>query len=694
MTLPPHLINKACLMVQAAEVARGAAFSRPKKTAQAAALERAGAERWLTRLGPKTFTGEFAPFHLDFWGWYWDIRLKLLRGEALPPEEMAALLMWGRGMGKSSNVEWACIAEGALGDGGFVMYVSGTEKQAREHVAAVKGRLESSLVAEYYPGLSRPEIGAHGNQRGWRQDYLATASGWGILPIGLDQGIRGGRKDDTRFSLIVLDDIDDHNDSAAAVEKKLDTIARTILPAGDPSTVVLFAQNLIHEDSVLNQVYTRRSDVLSDRREFGPHRSFEEVELAPHPEHPGKSVIRSARPTWGHIDLAAARLFLSRSGRKGFMAEYQHEFDEDRSERVLKNWSDDLHVITWDEFERVYGLREIPALWQKSCANDWAWTRSDYHANVAAFLTVSAQNSELPGMVFLYNCMSFGAGTEADDVAVRILRAMAPCVTAGGVRRSWDELLEANLTRAGVEGFTTSATQAVRARRDTLARVIPPLVQRILGAQRFGLFRGSHEQNSGALKVYRDVYGLPFSACNPGADGGVEMLNHLMRVDEGREHPFRPGVMGYTRFFLIADEGREAGPRAASSKGLHDSDLARFQLARWRNGSPKLGEGGVIERGPLKMHDDFGNVLMMLLHDGKALLAAPLTAEERYQATLPPHLQPERVARLEDPDERARALTAQLMLRQKHEYEHEELRRQRLRRNPVRAWRELGRSGR
>jgi hypothetical protein len=572
------------------------------------------------------------------------------------------------------------------------MYVCATEKQAREHVAAIKGRLESSQVAEYYPSLSRPEIGAHGNQRGWRQDYLATASGWGILPVGLDQGIRGGRKDDDRFSLIVLDDIDDHDDSAALVEKKLDTISRTILPAGDPSTVVLFAQNLIHEDSVLNQVYTRRSDVLSDRREFGPHKSFEEVELELHPEHAGKFIIKSARPTWGHIDLAAARLFLSRSGHKGFMAEYQHEFDVDESERVLKNWRDDIHVITWDEFEQVFGLREIPARWNKACANDWARTKSDYHANVAAFLTVSGQNEVLPGVTFLYNCMSFEAGTEADDVAVRILKSLAPFVTAGGVRRSWDELLEANLTRTGVEGFTASATQAIRARRDTLARLIPPLVQPIRAAQHFSLFRGSHEQSSGALKVYRDVYGLPFQPCNPGADGGVEMLNHLMQVDDGREHPFKKGVPGYTRFFLIADEGREAEPRAASSKALNDSDLARFQFKRWRNAPVKLGEGGVVERGPVKTHDDFGNALMMLVHDGAGMRAANLTREELITEMLPPQLQPERIARVEDPNVRARRLQAQLILRQK--FEQEQSRPRISRRNAVRAWRELGKSGR
>jgi hypothetical protein len=618
-------------------------------------------------LGARTFTGEFAFFHLDFWSWYWDIRQKLLRGVRLSPEEMAALLMWGRGGGKSSVVEWCCVAEGALDGAGFVMYVSATEKQAKEHVAAIKGRLESSLVAGYYPSLSRPEIGAHGNQRGWRQDYLATASGWGILPVGLDQGIRGGRKDDDRFSLIVLDDIDDHNDSPAAVEKKLETLARTILPAGAAETVVLFAQNLIHEDSVLNQIYTRRSDVLSDRREFGPYKSFDDVELEPHPVHPGKFVIKSATPTWPHLDVQAARLFLSRSGRKGFMAEYQHDFYSDPSEFVLKNWRDEVHVITRSEFALVFGARDIPDRWYKYGFNDWARTKSARHANVAGFLAVSSQNEPLPGFTFLFNCMSFPAATEADDVAIRMLKAISPRVMARGRSCSWDELTRASVTRASIETYAESATEMISARRDTLARVIPPLTQSVISSKHYVRFRGSHEQSNGALKVYRDVYGLPFQATNPGADGGVEMLNHLMHVDRTAPHPFKKDEagadglyrLGFSRFFLIVKDAHAAEPSASMPESLHDSDLARYQLRRWRNVPVKLNESGVVERGPQKMNDDFGNGLMMCVHDGM-LQAAPLTEAEEIDMARPVGIRNADLARAAGNAEASRLVMSQM----------------------------------
>ncbi|MFL6207445.1 MAG: hypothetical protein ACJ74W_01270 [Pyrinomonadaceae bacterium] len=85
------------------------------KTARARTLEARGYEAWLQTLGARSFARPFAYFHHEFWGWYWPVRMKLLRGAALEPAELAMLLMWFRGGGKSTHVEWACIAEGALG---------------------------------------------------------------------------------------------------------------------------------------------------------------------------------------------------------------------------------------------------------------------------------------------------------------------------------------------------------------------------------------------------------------------------------------------------------------------------------------------------------------------------------------------------------------------------------------------------
>src|SRR5262245_16630240 len=64
---------------------------------------------WLRACGPRTFTGSFAQFHIEFWEWNWRLTWKAVRGEPIGEEEQAFLALWFRGAGKSSHVEWAAL---------------------------------------------------------------------------------------------------------------------------------------------------------------------------------------------------------------------------------------------------------------------------------------------------------------------------------------------------------------------------------------------------------------------------------------------------------------------------------------------------------------------------------------------------------------------------------------------------------
>lgn len=368
--------------------------------------------------------------------------------------------------------------------------------------------------------------------------------------------------------------------------------------------------------------------------------------------------------------MKAARRFLARSGRKAFLAEYQHDFESDKSECVLKHWRDSIHVITWSEFAKVFGTRSVPDRWYKHVFHDWARTKTQYHANVAGFVTVSSQSAPLPGFTFMYDCMSFKAGTEPEDVALRILKTISRAVPGGG---SWDDLIKANLTRAGIERFAASATDTLQARRDVLAHVIPDRARRAFEGRHFMYWRMSHEAKS-ARDIYRLVFGLPFQPSNPGAAGGVDMLNHLMMVDETRAHPFKEGVMGFTRFFLIVDDEKALEPTSVIPDDLHDSDLARYQLKRWRNLPPKLSESGEVERGLLKVNDDYGNGLMMLYHDN-CVQAAPMTEAEERDARRPAGISNAAMAAETDP----RVQSAIIMSQQIFDAEREEEERSRAR---------------
>jgi hypothetical protein len=669
---------------------------RLPKTPQARALEAEGYERWAMRLGPRTFKHPFSPFHHRFWRWYWPARLALLAGDTLTPEEKAALLVWARGLGKSSHVEWACIAEGALAEGvvdepGLVGYVCADSDLAKGHLESIRGRLESSEVAHYYPGLANPRV-SRGVQTAWRQDRLVTASGWGIIPLGLKEGVRGSRLADMRFSMFVFDDVDNRRFSPDVIRQNLAIIAHEILPAGTPQTLKLFPQNLVREDGALAQILYRESDVLAQRTVIGdedcePQCAFDNVDLIRDDDRPGAYKIKSATPVWQGFDLAAAEVFLSDSGRAAFMAEYQHRFDVDRTEFVLPHFRDEVHVITRSEFATRYGFREIPAWWGSRWFNDWAATKTAKHANVAGRISVSAQNTNVPGVVLLSDCMSFAAGTHADDVAVRILKALsplgAPVGSPSGVGwRSWEVIFRDAFARTNVAAYSESLTDTIEMARDVRSRIIPPLVSKVLERAKYPQFRGSHEQNNNALKVYRTVYGLPFKATNPGADGGVELLNDVMRVDRTRPHAFKPDErqpdgrykLGFTRFYLLVeDEHAAAPPKGANPRELHDSALARYQLKRWRHLPVSDTATGEVERGPEKRNDDFGNGMMMCVHDGLPHAHALTDAEER-DLVRPPGIRNEDLARASG-EEASRIIISQMFFDGERQKEVEEERR-------------------
>ncbi len=607
-------------------------------------LEAKGWRTWLPTLGPRTFTRPFAPFHAEYWDWLWETRTRLLRGDKLTPEELVMLLIWFRGGGKSSHVEWGCICEGARAPRGFIGYICETEALSLGHIQSIRRRLDSPQIIEYYPGLASPKLDRHGRQVAWRQDYLYTKSGWGIIPIGLEEGVRGGKLEDVRFTTLVFDDIDNRTDSPAAREKKLKRIAFEILPAGTLSadTMVWFPQNLIDEDSCLNQILTGRVDILSERQVSGPHPAFTALELALNENAAGrKYFIANAIPTWPDVDMNAAKKFLADSGRVAFLAEYQHDFEAAREGRVLRNYSDALMVVTRSRFEQVFGVREIPDSWNKYTGHDWSRTKSAYHANVAGKLAISSQNTPLPGKLFLFDLMSFEAGTQADDVGLRILESICPQVP--DQRITWRRLIEMTLSRQGLERFISDATRLIEARRSILADIIPPIVSPLLTLKNYHRFVGSHDQNNDALQVYRRVYGLPFNPVNPGETGGLEWADHYMAVDKNTPHPFLDDHQlsdgtwknGCPGMFILVDDDKERYPPSATPDALHDSDLCRYQFSNWRMRPMKLTDSGAMEHGPMKMNDDFGQMLQMILL-GNRISAAPMTRSEQIKVLTPP----------------------------------------------------------
>lgn len=550
-----------------------------------------GWEVTLRTLFPSTFTGEFADFHREFWEWYWPCLVALRDGKPLPVNQNAFLAIWPRGGGKSSCVECAAIVTGAVLGWGYVLYVSASQKLAQGHLQSIRERLESSEVAGWFPGLGSPRMGKYGNQAGWRQDFLYTENGWGVAAYGLDVGVRGGRLGDTRPSLIILDDIDDDADSPGVIEKKIDTIARGVLPTGTKNTLILFAQNLIHRNSVLNQALTGKAPILQNRIVSGPHPALRGLRI----ERQGiKDIIVAGEPAWSHMDMEAAQQFLSNSGPTAFLAEYQHDLEASQEGLVIPEFDEKIHVITWSEFARVYGAYGIPSHWIRDVSMDWGSTGLDAHPCIISSIATSAEDSPLPNTQFLFLGMSFGAGVLVDEVAEALAERIGAKKTGDGARRE-----------------------------------IP---------NGYRIWRMSHEAKS-ERDTLRRKFGFPFVPADAGKTAGIAQLRHYLRVDRTLPHPFKEGVMGASNFYWVVEDDQLESP-------VDDLGLKRHreEIIEWRWRPMNLSSGGMGREVPTKWMDDAMDSLKMIAQKWFPP-PAPLTLSQKVDKYLPEHLR----ERPEDP---------------------------------------------
>lgn len=559
-----------------------------------------GWERFLRAVGGKTFTQPFATFHTEFWDWYWQLTLLRRERKPLSREILTFLAGWSRGGGKSANVEWACIVEGAMGLEGYVLYVSLTQASANSHVGDIRKRLESDEVSRYFPDLAEPMMGKHHNQYGWRQDFLMTKGGWAIRPVGLDTAVRGFREGDLRPTLIVFDDIDDYNLSLAEVQGNLGIIARSILPSGTPNTIHLIAQNLIAEHCAVNQIYTGKTDVLGDHL-ASVYKAFDDLTIEKQiDEKTGKSTyeITTCTPTWEGMDIDAARINLNKSGLEAFYAEYQHDFSLDQSEKVVPEFDDTsfppLHVITWEQFHEKFGTyQRIPSHWQAGLGLDIGYTAE--HLAAWTWMCVSAEDAEIPFAHFVYRGMTFTGKSLTEQV--------------DAVLNGTDE----------VHGLLYKDDQGnIYDERD-----------------QYVTSKMSHEKLGERMILNRE-YEFNFSTCQFGKEDGVPQWRTLLRVDKHQPHPFHADekladgtyALGRPSMFYVVEAGQLTIPRNDAGLAVH-----RAQLGAWRRRKVTLTNSGVSDALPMKYKDDANDSTRMLLVED-ILNATPLTKLQRRRLAL------------------------------------------------------------
>lgn len=252
---------------------------------------------------------DFASHHIKLWEW----EESITRG--VRPDPLVAIL--ARGGAKSTTAELIIPRVDERRVRRYCWYISSTQAKADKHVESIAAMFE-------HIGVDRA-INKYGSSKGWRRERLRTASGFTVDALGLDVGARGAKVEDQRPDLIILDDVDENEDSIQTTLKKIGIITKSILPAGSNDCAVLFIQNLIHPESIASRLVDGRADFLINRHVIGP---VPAVENLTYEQVKGRFVITGGTATWDGQSLEVCQQQMDTWGLSAFLQEAQHEVDK------------------------------------------------------------------------------------------------------------------------------------------------------------------------------------------------------------------------------------------------------------------------------------------------------------------------------------------------------------------------------
>lgn len=597
----------------------------------------------------QTFVDALASHHIEAIVWHWESRIAFLTNER--PEYLAYFPIWSRGHMKSTTAERMVIVDAILSAAykqpGYCLYLSRNKDKVQEHIANIETLLSSPAVRYWCPDLATPQRTEITNQqRRWTSSFLKTNANYSIQGGTLESGLAGSRVEETRPTWIVPDDIDAREDSPVIAEGRFRQLTTEILPMRQTNTLVFFAQNLISRYSVMYRIQTGQARVLTNRKPTEPVPAV--IDPVYEQRTVGgiiKDILVSGESTWHCWDYQRIQDEIDTEGKEAFERECNHKVDQSKEGVILYNYDDSVHVISESEFAAVFGSVDAWLSWRKKPGNDWARTKTDKHANVAAWLTRSPVDSPLPNFTFLMYPMSFPANSAPEDVAERLLSCLSPYAYG---QTLWSDLRKDVLRRAKSDVYAKTVSDKIDYEHGELAQVVPGYAKPLL--QRCNVQQGemSHEQDT-VRKLYSRIYGIGMRPINPRRSGGIEDINRAMRVDYESKHAFREGG-GYSQFHLVVPDDAVRGayteingvgvyhprtyPAAIQTADLHDSDLCRFQINNCRYRDPVLTATGEELDLVLKLHDDFFN-LLQFFYVGSPLAGSSLTMEQKIQMLIP-----------------------------------------------------------
>jgi len=554
---------------------------------------------WLHVLMPKHFRSadehQFGPHHDQFFRWGWQIQ----RGKL--PTPPACLWIVNRGGNKSTSAAGLAVALGALQRRKFGLVITRTETQGDTHIRRVGSMLLGSEVGKYYPDMARPqvrEINKRNVQSAWNRTQLTTDAGWTLQSFSLQAAQRGVGLEEYRPDFLWLSDIDDERDGIGMVDTLLNAFAASVLGTRSADCVTIFDQNLIHRDSVLNRIRTRKTDVLSDRLTIGP------VPAVQQPQYERRNdrwYITLGQASWDGLNLPSCEAILNTVGMDAWEREYQHNVNLAYADSVYGMWSEPYHIITRSEFAAYFerhhlpchdehGNWRLPARGRIVMAQDWGNNPNHPCANRWAWRPPEGFGHEVAGDVFFYRerCWPRYPAVENDD------RKHPSPMTVG------------------------QAIQDIEAPWDEAGRLAD-------GSLRMEWRVASHERPEIVRGYLVDLpmTGRPplaFAQINTSrARDGILRMRDFLTVDESKPHPFRSYPAGHPDaglplkgkprvFFVVADEQGalywDTDTSQLAVKPAYDEEgqaRTRFEYPNFRKPDT---EAGAERRDPPKIDDD------------------------------------------------------------------------------------------
>jgi hypothetical protein len=620
---------------------------------------------YLPVLFPHIFSGEISAAQADYWDLFDEVTFQLRAKKKVSKKKLKRLLIWGRGLAKSTTIEVAALMKGAILNGGYCLYVCETQDQANEHISNIRDLIENpeSRFAAYFPEMAEAKKKRTGkSDEKWSEELFICGNGWICRAKGLNAKLRGIRVGKQRPTDIKIDDIDDVNDSITVALKKLRLLTASIFPTQARECTLDFAQNLIAQNSTLSQIFYGKSDALSERTVIsgGVVKTFSKLVIKSELNAEGRMrhiIQPESIPTWSVVDIEIAQGFLDDSGKETFLAEYQNEFDHMKVGKVVYEYDEERHVITWSMFQKMFGCQYIPKHWKCAAGTDLGYSTDSLSA--WTFAATAAQNSKLPGVKFVYRGLTFER-KGIDYQAIKLWRHLLPNYSIGKRHfeaatdfGAYPEMLRLLRTNKHQAPYLANYKYNPLENRFNLDEADSVEIAKALMESQIEYWLMSHEK-SGEQKTLAQKYGLPVKKTKHfGHSDGVTQWNHLLHGDYTKPHPFyedeklEDGTYRLGRpylFYVVADDQLKIATDDAGLKTHRENNQA------WEMTREKLTDNGLTEAKPMKYKSDTcDSERMIYAHWGAA--STELTVDERVEKAIEenhPSLSTEAISKIQD----------------------------------------------